>query len=391
MPAPVFPTIDLADHPSLHEEHRALSASLRTWVSERITPHAAHWDEAQEFPESLRREAAQLGLLGLGYPESVGGTPCDMLGRVVATTELCRAGLGGLNASLMSHTIMVWPLIQAGDPEIAAPVLRSLFAGEAVGALAVTEASGGSDVAQLKTRAQPHAEGWQLDGSKLYITSGMKADWILVAARTAGPGAQGISLFLVPGNTPGLSRRLLDKTGWWCSDTAELFFDGCIVPARHLVGQQDRGFGLVMQNFNAERLLMSAASLSFACVCFEEAWAWARQRTTFGKPLIEHQVIRHKLVHMVERILPLQHWLVAIAQAVDRGETQAAQIGLLKNATGKLMRDCADEAVQILGGAGFMRGSRTERIYREVKVMMIGGGSNEILNDLAARQLGLTS
>jgi acyl-CoA dehydrogenase len=382
-------TLDLLNHHQLSSSQRALGAALRPWVEEQITPYAAQWDEAGEFPMQLRKQAASIGLLGLGFPEEVGGTACDMVGRIVATTELCRAGLGGLNASLMSHTIMVWPMIVAGNQSVCQPILKRIFAGEAVGALGVTEADGGSDVAQLKTRATAVEHGWSITGSKMYITSGMKADYILVAARTGAGGAGGISLFLVPGSTAGLERQLLHKAGWWCSDTAALYFDNCPVPHNHLVGELDHGFSLIMQNFNAERLLMAAASISFAVVCIEEAWAWAQQRKTFGRTLMEHQVIRQKIVGMIERVLPLQSWLIDIGARVDRAEACAGEIALLKNAAGKAMRDCADEAIQVLGASGYMRGSRSERIYREVKVMMIGGGANEILNDLAAKQLGL--
>ena len=254
-----------------------------------------------------------------------------------------------------------------------------------------------------------------IDGEKVFITSGMRADFITVAVRTGDAGAtldamdtmpgdlpargvRGISLLLVPGDAKGLSRSPLQKMGWWCSDTAQLRFDGVRVPARYLIGEPGEGFKIVMNNFNAERLGMSVGALGFAQACFDEALDWARQRKTFGQPLVERQVIRHKLVDMRMRIASTQAWVEAVSERADAGDELAggetaadwvAQVCMLKNHATQTMQFCADQAVQILGGMGFMRGTRSERIYREVKVMMIGGGSEEIMKELAARQLGL--
>ena len=392
MTAPTIPRLDCFDlcrMPGVADEHRQLQSAMQRFVEQEIAPNAARWDEAEGFPRELYRKAAAVGLLGLGYPEEFGGTPCDTLSRLIAGVELCRAGAGGVNASLNSHTIMLTPLLLAAPDELKRAVVPRILAGDAIGALAVTEPSGGSDVARLQTRATPAPGGWKLNGSKMYITSGMRADHYLVAARTGGPGAAGVSLFLVDRDAPGFSRTPLKKTGWWASDTAALYFDDVFVPRDRLVGEENRGFGLIMSNFNGERLSMACGAMAFAMVCVEEALAWARERQTFGQPLIAHQVIRQKIVRMIDAVLPLQAWLVQLAQRLDAGDKPVAEVSLAKNLGGRVMRDCADDAVQILGGAGFMRGGRVERIYREVKVMMIGGGAEEVLNDLAARQLGL--
>ena len=380
---------DLTRLPGAGPEHVAFRDTMRRFVDREIAPHVAQWDEAQTFPRELYRKAAEVGLLGLGYPEQYGGTPCDSLTRVIAAVELCRAGSGGVNASLMSYSIMVWPLLAAASEAVKRAVLPRIFAGEAIGALGVTEASGGSDVARMLTRAERAGHGWKLNGSKMFITSGMRADHYLIAARTGGPGAAGISLFLVDRDAPGFSRTELKKMGWWSSDTAALYFDNCLVPAERLIGPENGGFALIMNNFNSERLMMAVGAMAFAMACVEDALAWARERHTFGQPLIAHQVIRQKIVKMIDSILPVQAWVMQLAQRVDAGESPAGEIALAKSHAARVMRDCADEAVQILGGAGFVRGSRAERIYREVKVMMIGGGAEEVLNDLAARQLGL--
>jgi acyl-CoA dehydrogenase len=223
----------------------------------------------------------------------------------------------------------------------------------------------------------------------------MRADWITMAVRMPeSKGASGISMIAVPGDARGLSRHALDKMGWLCSDTAHLRMDGVRVPLRNLVGEEGGGFKIIMSNFNGERLAMSAMALGFCEACFDEALAWSRERKTFGSVLAERQVIRHKLVDMTMRIASTRAWLGAVSEMADEGKLESdpdcvAQVCMLKNHATQAMQFCADQAVQILGGMGFMRGTRSERIYREVKVMMIGGGAEEIMKELAARQLGL--
>jgi acyl-CoA dehydrogenase len=273
-------------------------------------------------------------------------------------------------------------------------VVPAVLRGEKIAALGITEPGGGSDVASLRTTARRDDDHYVVQGEKVFITSGMRCDWITLAVRTApeSKGASGISMLLVPCDAPGISRTRLDKMGWLCSDTAHLRFDGVRVPAANLLGEEGGGFRIIMGNFNGERLAMSAMALGFAQACFDEALAWARQRQTFGAPLIERQVIRHKLMDMQMRIQSTQAWvdaLGALADAADTGPPWVAQVCLLKNHATQAMQFCADAAVQILGGMGYMRGTVSERVYREVKVMMIGGGAEEIMKDLAARQSGL--
>jgi acyl-CoA dehydrogenase len=375
----------------LTAEHERFRATVRAFVAREIAPFVNAWDEAETFPRDLYRKAAAIGLLGIGYPERFGGTEVDLSWRLVATEELARAGSGGLLASLFSHNIALPPLVAAGSEELQARVLLPVLRGDAIAALAVTEPGGGSDVAAIATRARRDGDAWVIDGEKVFITSGMRADFLTVAVRTGGPGAGGVSLLVVEGDRPGLSRTPLAKMGWWMSDTAHLRFDGCRVPAANLVGEEDRGFRAVMDNFNGERLLLAAGSWAFAQVCYDEALAWARQRRTFGAPLVERQVIRHKLVDMKMRIESTRAWLEDLVERHAAGRTDArwvAEVALAKNHATQALQWCADQAVQILGGMGFMRGTACERIYREVKVMMIGGGAEEVLKDLAARQLG---
>ena len=368
--------------------------SVKRFAQREIAPHVGQWDDAGEFPRALYRQAAELGLLALGYPEALGGTPASWRLRNAMTVALCRyGGSGGVLASLFSHNIGLPPVLHHGSEALQQAVIPPVLRGEKIAALAITEPGGGSDVASLRTTARRDGAEYVIDGEKVFITSGMRADFITVAVRTGeGKGASSISMILVPGDSAGLSRTVLQKMGWWCSDTAHLRFDAVRVPASHLLGEEGGGFRIIMGNFNGERLAMSAAALGFAQACHDEALDWARQRKTFGSLLTDKQVIRHKLVDMQMRIASTQAWVNQLADRADAGDQGAdwvAQVCMLKNHATQTMQFCADQAVQILGGMGFMRGTKSERIYREVKVMMIGGGAEEIMKDLAARQLGL--
>ena len=379
-----------------------LADLAKRFALEDIAPNVSRWDDAGEFPRALYVRAAALGLTGLGYPEELGGTPATQRMRNALTLPLARYGAsGGVFASLFSHNIGLPPVLKHGSMLLRREVIPPVLRGEKIAALAITEPGGGSDVAALRTTARRDGDDYIINGEKVFITSGMRADFITVAVRTGeagSKGASGISMIVVPGDSAGLSRRRLEKMGWWCSDTAHLRFDNVRVPARFLVGEEGAGFRMIMGNFNGERLAMSVGALGFSQACFDEALDWARQRKTFGQPLVGHQVIRHKLADMQMRIASTQAWVDALTARADAGDDVAggqttadwvAHVCLLKNHATQTMQFCADQAVQILGGMGFMRGTRSERIYREVKVMMIGGGAEEIMKELAARQLGL--
>jgi acyl-CoA dehydrogenase len=378
-------------HPALTEEHEAFRDAMRRFVQREIAPHAAAWDEAGEFPRELYRRAAAAGLLGVGFPEEYGGTPADLLTHVVLSEEIALCGSGGVHASLFSHQIGSPPIAAAGSDALKRRVLPGVLAGEKISALAITEPSGGSDVANLRTTARREGAEYVVNGEKTFITSGMRADFYTVAVRTGGPGAGGVSLLLIERERAGFSRAPLQKMGWWCSDTASLHFDNVRVPAANLIGEENAGFRIVMRNFNAERLGMAAAAVGFAQVCLEDALAWAKERKTFGKRLVEHQALRHKLVDMQMRIHAARAMVYDTAWQLTqapRDPGAIAQLAMAKNFATRAMQFCADEAVQILGGAGYVRGTRAERVYREVKIMTIGGGAEEIMKELAARQLG---
>ena len=384
-------------HPDeLQMARQALADTVARFARQEIAPHVTAWDAAGEFPRGLYAKAAALGLLGLGYPEEYGGTPAPHALRLAMWVNLCRFGAsGGVLASLLSHNIGLPPVLALGSEDIRREVIPPVLAGERIAALAVTEPGGGSDVAALATRARREGDEYVVDGEKVFITSGMRADWITLAVRTGEPGernAAGISLLLVPGDSAGLSRTRLDKMGWLCSDTAHLRFDGVRVPARYLLGEEGVGFKAIMGNFNGERFGIACGALGFAQACHDEALAWAQQRQAFGRPLLDQQVVRHRLVDMQQRIRSTAAWLEQVAARADAGDTGADWIGevcVLKNHATQTMAFCADAGVQILGGMGYIRGTVCERLYREVKVLTIGGGTEEIMKELAARQWSL--
>ncbi len=402
-------------------EHEAFRATLRAFVQREIEPHVNEWDEAGGFPRELHKKAAAIGLLGMGYPEALGGTPSDVFYSLVSAEELARPGCGGVQTGLGTHQIALPPIRDSGSAWLQQRVIPPVLAGDKIAALAITEPGGGSDVAALRTTARRDGDHYVLNGEKTFISSGMRADYLTVAVRTtpesaprptntssaprggmsevAEPhslmsrGASGISLLLVDGDTPGLTRSALSKMGWWSSDTAHLRFDNCRVPVAHLIGAEGEGFKAIMRNFNQERLMMAALSYSYAQACTEEALAWARERKTFGAALVERQVIRHKLIDMVTAVEQARAFVYDLAwrlhHQTERADVLVAQTCMAKVVATRAMQLCTDSAVQILGGMGFMRGTKSERLYRETKVMMIGGGSEEIMKDLAARQLGL--
>jgi acyl-CoA dehydrogenase len=373
--------------PFFTDDHEAFRDTVRRFALREMAPHAEAWDEAGRVPREVYLRAGEVGLLGVGFAPEFGGVPADRLYKVIVQQELARGGSGGAAAALMSHTISMPVVAQAGAPELAGRVLPRVLAGEHIAALACTEPSGGSDVGALRTRARRDGEHYVVDGEKTFITSGMAADWLLTVVRTGGPGTAGLSLLLIQGDSPGLTRHALRKTGWLASDTATLHFDAVRVPAGQLVGPENGGFALLVANFNEERLGIAASAIAFARLAYEQALDWARLRQTFGKPLFGHQVIRHKLVDMLQAVTASQALLELTAWRMDQGEMPVAELCLLKNQATQTLAHCASDAVQILGGAGYLRGHLVERIYREVKVNAIGGGSEEMMKELAARHL----
>ena len=377
-------------NPHFTEEHHAWREALRRFIDTEVMPYADDWDEAGAIPTELWPKAAEVGLLGLGYPEQFGGTPADSWHSWIVNEELSRVGAGGISASLMVHGIGLPPVLNWGPEWMQAEVAPQVLKGEKWISLGITEPGGGSDVANLATTAVRDGDHYVVSGSKTYITGGMRANWVSTAVRTGGSGAGGVSMLLIPTDAEGFSRTPLDrKMGWWASDTATLYFDEVRVPVDNLIGTENEGFKVIMTNFNSERMGMAAAMEAYARVCLEEAVAWATERKTFGKRLADHQVIRHKIAQMKQQLNATQAYIRFCYEPIEAGTPNPGDIALLKVQASEVMEFCAREAMQILGGLGYMRGNRVERIYREVRVNAIGGGSEEIMRDLATRQYGL--
>ena len=373
------------------DERRAFRETLARFVQQEIEPYANEWDEAGTFPWELHEKACELGIFGFGIDEQYGGLGFDdAFMRTASAEELGRGGIGGVIASIGSRSIMVGPLSELAAEDIKMQALPEILSGRKGGALGITEPSGGSDVANMQTRAHRDGDEFVINGSKTFITGGMNASYFVIAARTGEVGMAGISLFFVEADNPGFTRTAIDKKmGWWASDTATLYFDDCRVPVNNLMGEQDKGFLAIMNNFNYERLFMCAQMLGMSRRCLDDSIAYAQERQTFGKPLIKHQVIRHKIADMSARIDAMEALINQICWCINEGEMPVAEISKAKFYCSSALEFCANEAVQILGGAGYLRGNAIERIYRETKVMTIGGGSAEIMRDLAVRQMGL--
>ena len=369
--------------------------SAKRFAETEVKPNLEAWEEAGEFPRDIYSKLGDLGWLGMGYDEAYGGTPAPMALKTALNVTLARyTGSGGLMAGAFSHSIGLPIIARYGSESLKQRILPEVLAGKKISALGITEPGGGSDVAKIRTTARRDGDHYVIDGEKTFITSGMRADWITLAVRTntAGKGPESISMVAVPGDAPGLTRNKLNKMGWLCSDTALLHFDQVRVPVANLIGDEGQGFKMIVGNFNAERITIAAIALGSSLCCYDEALDWARQRKAFDKALVEHQVIKHKLVDMRMRVESTRAWLNSVVARADRGETTSewvAEVCMLKNHATQAMQFCADQAVQILGGMGYMRGTASERVYREVKVLTIGGGTEEIMKELAARQLGM--
>lgn len=377
-------------NPDLNESHEQWREQLRRFADREIVPYLNDWEEAGKIPDDLWPKAAEIGLLQLGYPEEYGGVSegLDQWHSLIVSEELVRAGsAGGLASTLLIHGIALPPIRHFASEEIKQEIMPAVLSGEKRISLASTEPSGGSDVSAIATSAVKDGDCYVVNGSKTLISGGMGANYFTTTVRTGGPGAKGLSLLIIPADFEGVSRTPLDKKqGWWCSDTATIYFDNVRVPDRYLIGEENKGFWYAMVNFNGERLAMATAMEAASRVCLEDAVSWAQERKTFGKRLADHQVIRHKVAEMKQRINVTQTYNQFCTRQVMAGTASPGDIATMKIQASETMEYCAREAMQILGGAGYIRGNRVERFYREVRVNAIGGGSEEILRDLAAKQ-----
>ncbi|MGX0889167.1 acyl-CoA dehydrogenase [Pseudomonas sp. ADAK2 TE3594] len=371
--------------------HQLVRDSVRRFVEREILSDIDQWEEAESFPRELYLKAGAAGILGIGYPEALGGShEGDVFAKIAASEELMRCGSGGLVAGLGSLDIGLPPILKWARPDIRDRVVPQVLAGEKISALAVTEPSGGSDVANLQTRAVRDGDCYRVSGSKTFITSGVRADFYTVAVRTGEPGFGGISLLLIEKGTPGFTvGRQLKKMGWWASDTAELFFDDCRVPVSHLIGAENMGFACIMGNFQSERLALALMANMTAQLALEESLKWARQREAFGKPIGKFQVLKHRLAEMATALEVSREFTYRQAAKMAAGHSVIKEISMAKNFATDTADRITTDAVQILGGLGYMRESLVERLYRDNRILSIGGGTREVMNEIISKQMGL--
>jgi acyl-CoA dehydrogenase len=372
------------------DEHAQLRANAKRFSQQFIAPHARAWDEAEEFPRELYGSLAKAGLLGIAYPTDLGGSDGNLTHVLAVGEEMVLEGHSvGACASLGSHGIALPPILRMGNEEQKKRFIPPVLSGEKIAALAITEPGGGSDVARLTTKAVRDGDHYVVSGSKTFITSGTRADFVTTAVRTGGDGHGGISLLVIERGTPGFSvSKKLSKTGWWASDTAELSFDECRVPVANLIGEENQGFLAIMVNFATERLFLAGQCVAIAELAYRESVKYARERSAFGKSLMGHQVIRHKLADMVTRIAAARALVGECTIRVARDEQVPGLAAMTKNNATDMCSFVVDQAVQIHGGMGFMRETIVERLYRDARLYPIGGGTREIMNEIISKTEG---
>jgi acyl-CoA dehydrogenase len=368
------------------EEHQIFRASVRKFVEREIKPHIDRWEDEELFPIELYRKAAEAGLLGLEYPEAYGGTPCDKFMNIAYTEEMIRSGSVGLVSGLGSHSIAMPPVLNLGTEEQKQRFLVPVLAGEKIAALGITEPNAGSDVANIRTRAVREGGHYVVNGAKTFITSGCRANFITTAVRTGGPGHKGISLLMIDSATPGFSvAKKIRKMGWHASDTAELSFEDCRVPAENILGGEGQGFYGIMLNFQNERLALAVMAHSAAELALEESVKYAKTREAFGRTLSGFQVTRHKLVDMATRIEAAKQFNYRVAAKMEAGQDAVRDVSMAKNFACEVCDKVVFDAVQIHGGYGYAREYLVERLYRDSRILSIGGGTTEIMKEIISK------
>jgi acyl-CoA dehydrogenase len=372
-------------------EREQLRKTVRSFAEREVLPNVDEWERTGDLPRELHRRAGEAGLLGANFPESVGGGGGDGADAVVICEEMHQSGApGGVFASLFTCGIAVPHMIASGDQRLIDTYVRPTLAGEKIGSLAITEPGGGSDVGHLRTSAVKDGDHYVINGAKTYITSAVRADFVVTAARTGGPGAAGVSLIVVDKGTPGFEvSRKLEKMGWRSSDTAELSYTDVRVPAENLIGAEHTGFAQIAQAFVSERIALAAQAYSSAQRCLDITAQWCRDRETFGRPLISRQSVQNTLAEMARRIDVARVYSRRVVERQLEGETNLIpEVCFAKNTAVEAGEWVANQAVQLFGGMGYMAESEIERQYRDMRILGIGGGTTEILTALAAKLLG---
>lgn len=368
----------------------ALRTATARWAERHILPNAVQWEEQGTFPRELYNLAARDGILGVGFDPAVGGVGGGPLEAVMITEGLLGGGSSGVAASLGSLAIALPPIVQADNPDLVERFVRPALSGARIAALGVTEPGTGSDVAAVATRARRDGDHYVVDGAKLYITSGVRADFVTTLVRTGDDPHGGLSFLVIERGTPGFNvSEPLRKTGWWASDTAELSFDGCRVPAHNLAGHEGGAFITLMRNFQNERLMLAAYGVATAQMALDETLRWIHERRAFGRPLAGFQVLRHKVVDMATRVLAARTLTYQVAHRMAQGDIVTAEVSMAKNVAAETAVSVCYDAVQVHGGMGYMRETLVERLSRDARILPIGGGTQEIMKEIIARQMGL--
>ena len=372
------------------EEHTALREQIRRFAAAEIAPHALEWEEANEFPRELYKRAAAVGYLGVNYPVEWGGSGGNLGHLLVRAEEMVLAGKSvGTCVGLGSHDIAIPPILRFGTDKQKERFVRPTLAGDKIAALGITEPGGGSDVAALRTKAIRDDDHYIVNGAKTFITSGCRADFLTTAVRTGGERHDGISLLIIEADTPGYSvTNKLKKMGWWASDTAEIVFEDCRVPAKNLIGKENGGFPLIMKNFVSERLMIAGQCNAIAELAYGESVTYAKDRQAFGKSLSGFQVIRHKLADMATRLAASRALTSECVTRYLAGEETPSIAAMAKNTATDMCVFVCDQAVQIHGGYGYMREHVVERLLRDARLYPIGGGTREIMNEIISKVEG---
>jgi acyl-CoA dehydrogenase len=376
--------------PPFTDEHEELRASIRRFVAAELRPHAMAWERERWFPDDVFARFAEHGFLGLKYPESYGGQGGDFLHEAVLIEELARCGSGGLAAGVGAHVnIATPPVFKFGTEDQKQRFLAPAIAGEKIGALAITEPDAGSDVASIRTHARRVDGGWVVNGSKMFITNGVRAHFWVTAVKTSGEGGHHGLSFLIVERQEGLSTSKIEKLGWHASDTALIGLDDVFVPEENLLGRENEGFYLIMANFQWERLAMALGAAAAMQVAYDKTVAFARDRVAFGRPLTGHQVLRHKLVDIATTVHTARVVTYDALRRFVEGADAVKEVTMAKLATQRACFDVMDACLQIHGGAGYMEEYEIERMARDARLGPIGGGTDEIMREILGKTLGL--
>jgi len=370
------------------EPHKSIRNKVRKFVESEINPFVNEWEAKGEFPRELYRKAGEAGVLGIGYPKAYGGSGGDIFVKIASNEELMRCGSAGIVAGLGSLDISIPPILSVGTEEQKARFVTPVLKGSKIAALGVTEPSGGSDVANLSTRAILRDDHYVVSGSKMFITSGLRANQLICAVRTGEKGYSGISFLVIDSNTPGYSvSEKLEKMGWWASDTAQIFFDECKVSADNLLGKEGQGFYLIMKNFQNERLQLSIMANMTSQLALEESLKYVKEKITLGRSLSSFQVTRHKLADMATLIEASREFVYRVAAKIDAGSNQVKEISMAKNFSCMVSGQVTYDASQIHGRFGYLREYLIERLCRDNRILSIGGGTTEIMKEVIAKYI----